>query len=50
MYTLDVFRASRLVEGLISVEPGAGSGYESKAVWTGGFENCCLLSPGGLAL
>ena len=47
----DVFRASMLVEALLmSVKLGAGSGYKSRAVWTGGFENCCLLSPGGLAL
>ena len=47
----DVFRVSMLVEALlVSVESDTGSGYESRAVWTGGFENCCLLSPGGLAL
>ena len=49
MYTLEVFRVSRLVEALL-VEPGPGSGYESRAVWTGGFENGCLLSPERLAL
>ena len=43
----DIFRASMLVEALlVLVELSAGSGYESRAVWTGGFENCCLLSPG----
>ena len=47
----DVFRASMLVEALLMlVESDTGSGYKSRAVWTGGFENCCLLSPGGLAL
>ena len=47
----DIFRASMLVEALlVLVKLGAGSGYKSRAVWTGGFENCCLLSPGGLAL